>query len=152
MAITALNIVCLFLLSLFFFNRVPFAAQAGLKFVVIFLCSTSQSQGWAPMLICLCVLAIFKDFKIHVCLCLCPWIQVPVKAKEAPNGAWAGVTGTGELPDLGAGSELWSSAKTVWVLKHQAVLRIESSLQLHCVLSWNCWFSLYHWRVRKLVH
>lgn len=80
------------------------------------------------MLICLCVLAIFKDFKIHICLCLCLWIQVPVKAKEVPNGAWARVIGNGELPDLGARSELWSSAKAVWVLKHQAVLRVESFL------------------------
>lgn len=41
------------------------------------------------MLICLCDLAIFNDFKIHICQCLCPLIQVPVKTKEAPIGEWA---------------------------------------------------------------
>lgn len=65
------------------------------------------------MLISLCDLAIFKHFKIHVCLCLCPWIQVPMKAKEARDGAWAGVTGNCVLPDLGAGPDLWSSARAV---------------------------------------
>lgn len=83
------------------------------------------------MLICLCNLAIFNDFKIHICLCLCPWIQVPVKTKEAPIREWARVTGNCELPDLGARSELRFSERAVWVLKHQAILRVKPSLQLH---------------------
>lgn len=55
---------------------------------------------------------------VYACVCKCPW------RPEDAGPCWAEVTGSYELPDMGAGNQIWSSER------EDILLATKPSLQL----------------------